>query len=152
MARRGFNPDKDPNAIDDAPAELERKNACFASGCPMPGVISLGGRSWNCGWHHLAVPSDIPRITQVLKDWECLTYEINVGRAVLTGKYAADPKAQNEHFAAAQARVLEATAGGGWGDTFAAKGLDYRTWMLRLERFLGQRVHITLGYAHETAT
>ena len=151
--RRGFDPSVDPSdAIDEAPGGAQRSGGCFADGCTMPGTISVGGKTWCCAWHHGVLPTDIPRVTQVLRDWECLTYEINIGRRVLTGPHACDPKAQNKAFAEAVRRVGDATGEGGWGDRFEHReGQDYRAWLLGLERFLGGRVLIALGYANAEA-
>lgn len=152
MARRAFNHAEDPEAqTDSAPGGTARTGGCFADGCPMPGSINTGGKHWHCPWHHEVLPTDIPRVTQILRDWECLTYEINIGRRILTGATACDPKAQNEAFRGAVERVLAATASGGWGDEFDAKGKDYRGWLSGLERFLAGRIARTLYPAGATA-
>lgn len=143
--RKPFNPSVDPEAIDDAPSGKVLHGACFAAGCPMPGSMSSGGNSWSCAWHYAAQPSTIPRITQVLRDWECLTYEINAGRRALTGKHCADPKVLHDLYIEAQERVKVATAAGGWADAFDGAGMDYRTWLYKLDMFLGQRVALTLA-------
>lgn len=144
--RRGFDPSADPKDIDDAPKGKVMQSTCFANGCVLPGSIRVDGSgSWTCAMHYAVQPSDLPRVTQVLKDWECLTYELTVGRSALVGPMATDGRALDKLYSEAAERVAVATAGGGWGDVFDRKpGLDYRTWLLRLEHFLGGRVHATL--------
>lgn len=142
--RRAFNHTEDP--IDTAPEGEVLRGTCFANGCVMPGTISAGNGSWQCAWHYGAQPSAIPRVTQVLRDWECLTYESSVGRRALTGKHFADPKVLMDLHAEAIARVLAATKGGGWGDYFERHGSeDYRRWINRIEIFLGKRIGQALG-------
>lgn len=146
--RRAFNPSDDEQIAAPAPSMGGNTYRCFADGCSMPGSIFLNsGRTGTCAWHYGALPSDLPRITQVLKDWECLTFEVRAARAALSGDKASDPKALHDLFVEAQGRVLAATNGGGWGDTFKPKPVeDYRTWALRLGVFVSKRIHQTLGY------
>lgn len=149
MVRKAFNPDKDP-AIDDAPSGKVMHGACFAHGCTMPGNVKVDGASWTCAWHYGVVPSDIPRVTQVLRDWECATYEIKIGRQALCSLFAADPKKLDELFTEALARMAAATSSGSWGDQFERQSSeDYRRWLNRLEVFVGRRIAQTLGSTPE---
>lgn len=67
---------------------------CVAHGCPMPGVIFLGGGEGVCGWHYGRPAHDWPRITQVIADWSCVTRQINAVRRVLSDPtQATDPRA-----------------------------------------------------------
>jgi hypothetical protein len=142
MVRRAFNPNKEASIADALP-HAERKFACFAGGCPMPGTIFRDGsdKAGCCAWHYAALPSDIPRITQVLKDWACISDEVQAARRALTGQFATDPKALRQLFTEASHRVRDAVAGGGWGNQFDPKlHEDYGTWAGRLQDFLTSRV------------
>lgn len=140
MARKAFT-DKDDGGIASAIPHNERRGACFADGCPMPGTINLTGTQWHCGWHHQAQPSDIPRITRTINDWACVASEINRARAALIGQFASDPAALNQLFTEAVNRLRPAVMGGGWGKQFERDGFEgYRDWMIRLQDFLHARV------------
>jgi hypothetical protein len=150
-ARRGFDPTAEDSIANAVPKAPIRKHACFAAGCPMPGTIFRdgSGTSGICAWHYGALPSDLPVITQVLKDWQCVSSEVQAARRALTGEFACDPKALKGLFGQAAERVRRATAGGGWGDTFEPREReDYGTWCRRLEGFLTVRVAETVSSRH----
>jgi hypothetical protein len=153
---RGGRVDDDPIS-DDKPKRL--RYPCFAGGCPMPGtILPSGGKDGgpgSCAWHYGTKPSDIPRVTQVLKDWACLTYEVNEARRALTGDIAADPKALADAFTAAWERLEPLV--GDWAEQLRpgpirsrnrATGIvsdshmpeGYADWAKRLTEFLGARV------------
>jgi hypothetical protein len=129
---------------------------CFADQCPMPGTI-FGGttgtkdEAGTCGWHYGILPSDIPKVTRVLLDWRCVSFEINEARRVLTGEKAADPKGLQTAFENAWER-LKPACGSTWeaelrpGPARTSRGEirpfaeDYSAWAKRLERFIGSRV------------
>lgn len=151
---RGGRVDDDP--LPDAKPP-RRVYPCFATGCPMPGSIFAGKdqKDGSCAWHYGVKPSDIPRVTQVLNDWACLSYEVNEARRALTGDIAADPQALVDAFRNAWER-LEPLAGT-WADKLRpgtirsrnrATGMvsdsklpeGYADWAKRLTEFLGARV------------
>lgn len=154
MARSSFDDAKDyrggrVSADDDTPKRV--RYACFAEHCPMPGTLFPDhGKNGVCAWHYGIVPSDIPKVTRVLLDWQCVSDEVNAARVVLCGDQAADPKAQADALAAAWSRLKPLVAG--WDDQLqpgtihTAKGADtgfrqgYGDWAKHLERFLGARV------------
>lgn len=118
---------------------------CSAMQCPMPGTISTENGSNLCVYHCRASTRDWPRITQALKDWGVVMYEINECRRVHTDPETAfEPKVLADLFTAAWERLaplapgweeqLKPQAGsGGYKDS-------YRDWGLRLERFIGSQV------------
>lgn len=128
------------------------RDPCFASGCPMPGSIFTAGtdKAGSCAWHYGVVPTDIPKVTQVLVDWQCVSSEIREARRCLTGELATDPAALQRAFDIAWER-LEPLAPT-WVDQLkpgtikTSKGVDtghrqgYGDWAKHLERFLGARV------------
>jgi hypothetical protein len=139
---RVFNADAPPADPNDRP---RIRNRCFADGCPMPGTmwttqLSDGNNPpGSCAWHYGVVPSDIPKVTRVLLDWQCVSYEVNEARRALTGQAAADPAALDALYGMAVERLKAATRDGGWGDTFGRSG-DYSDWMRGLQAFLGAKV------------
>lgn len=134
------------NADDDAPRH--RRYPCFATGCPMPGTIwpgvtqGAGDQPGSCAWHYGVQPLNIPRVTQVLKDWGSVAYEVDECRRVHTSsETACSPKAQDAAFRIAVERLRPHVQAGGWGDEFEARpGERYAGWGSRLEAFLGARV------------
>jgi hypothetical protein len=50
---------------------------CHANGCPMAGSISTTGTTWVCAYHHQALPTDWPRVTEALRDCENIRVAIN---------------------------------------------------------------------------
>jgi hypothetical protein len=154
MATRHRLSDDDGSLADAIPhTPAPRRYSCFADGCPMPGTITPSGSGSSvCAWHYGILPTDIPKVTRVLRDWQCVSYEVGEARRVLTGELAADPTAIRRMFAAAWER-LEPLAGT-WaaelkpGNVRTSKGVDrgplfpegYGDWAKRLERFLGARV------------
>lgn len=129
------------NPEEDTPKRL--RYPCFATGCPMPGTIFTGTTDspGTCAWHYGVLPTDIPKVTQRLLDWECVSLEINAARRVLTGDKACDPKAQDDAMAEGWARLQPAMAAGGWSNELAPRdGERLGQWSRRLEAFLGARV------------
>lgn len=53
-----------------------RRYQCLAHGCPLPGSIFLSGHDAPgiCALHMSCNSSDMPRITDVLRNWECVTF------------------------------------------------------------------------------
>lgn len=131
---------------DAIPHRLARKRyPCFADGCPMPGTIFTtrledgDTGAGTCAWHYGVMPSDIPRVTRVLLDWQCVSYEVNEARRVLTGELAIDVKAIGEAFDGAWARLVPLVSG--WEDQLRPQhGESYGWWANRLQRFLGAKV------------
>lgn len=110
---------------------------CLVSFCPMTGAIFLAGPNAPgiCSHHFGATGHDIPRITQILVDWECLTYEINAcrraHREVVLDKAA---------LAKAWTR-LQPALGADWvAELTPPPGCSYRHWGQRLEKFMDARV------------
>jgi hypothetical protein len=144
------SPDYRGGAITD---QTPRKRyPCFAGGCPMPGSIFTGGTDSPgvCAWHYRVAPNDIPKVTQALRDWECVAYEVREARRVLTGEMATSPKAVEDAFAQAWER-LEPLAGDYLellkpGNIRQRTGRElpfretYSDWAKRLTEFLGARV------------
>jgi hypothetical protein len=129
------------NPDSDAPKRL--RYPCFATGCPMPGTIGTGpaDQPGTCAWHYGVLPTDIPKVTQRLKDWQCLTAEVNAARQALTGEHASDPKALDDVLAAAWTRLQPVVAHTGWEDVLKPRpGEHLSEWSRHIERFLGARV------------
>jgi hypothetical protein len=129
------------NPEEDKPAQLAYP--CFATNCPMAGVLypdQMLGEKHNgvCAWHYGVVSSDIPRVTSALRSWECVTYEIEAGRRVLTGDLATDAAAQDAAFVKAWERLKPLA--GTWEEQLEPAGRNYGTWLKHLERFIGARV------------
>ena len=72
MALNNFTKFNKTEAVDDGPHSTN----CHAKGCPMAGSISTGGR-WVCAYHHQALPTDWPRVTEALRDSEDIRVAIN---------------------------------------------------------------------------
>lgn len=125
---------------------------CFAASCPMPGTLFAGGtdKPGTCAWHYGIVPSDIPKVTQVLNDWMCVSAEINHARRCLSGALASDPAGLQREFDSAWFRLQPMAAA--WeaqlapGTIRTGKGVDtghrqaYADWAKHLEQFVGARV------------
>lgn len=141
----------------EAPKPQRLRYPCFAAGCPMPGTIFLGAvqgekpeGSGCCAWHFGVQANDIPKVTQRLVDWQCVSIEVNAARRFLTGEQASNPKAIDEAFAAAWSRLQplarswESELQPGGARTSKGEPLShqesYGDWAKRLERFLGARV------------
>jgi len=145
-----------------APSDRTRRTyPCFADQCPMPGTIFTGSTGC-CAWHYGAHVHTIARITQVILDWDCVASEINAARAALNGPMATDAKAMRDAFRAAWSRLKPLA--GAWADQLrpgplrTAGGLDrdlgmesYGHWVMRMERFLMQRVREAVQRHHEPA-
>lgn len=118
--------------------------ACTADQCPAPGTIfpgaTHGGGRGLCVFHYGANASDWPRITQVLKDWECVGYEFRECRRVMCDPATAtDPRAQNALFGIAWKRLQPLVAG--YEGELAPRADDrYDRWGRRLEEFVGGMV------------
>lgn len=157
---------------DDAPIEQPKPRRlrfpCFAEGCPMPGTLwpgvtqgGAGDRPGTCAWHYGIVPTDIPKVTQVLNDWMCVSAEINQARQCLSGPLASDPVALHREFDAAWFRLQPLVDA--WEKDLApstirtGKGADtgyrqaYSDWAKHLERFIGARVVEVLSTRRPTA-
>lgn len=138
------------NAEDAAEPEppKPRRYPCFANGCPMPGTIwpdivqgGTGDRSGTCAWHYAVPEHDIPRVTQVLREWGCVAYEVSECRRVhCSTEVIGNPGALAALFQTAVERLRPAVKAGGWADQFEANGRTYRDWGRDLEAFLGGRV------------
>lgn len=61
--------------VDDQP----HGHNCYANGCPMAGGISTGSH-WVCAYHHQALPTEWPRITEALQD--CETIRVAIGEVM----------------------------------------------------------------------
>lgn len=147
-------------SVPDKPAV--KRYPCFADQCPMPGSIFASGtdKAGACAWHYGVLPNDIPKVTRVLLDWQCVSSEVNAARRLLTGPAAADAKAQDEAFASAWNR-LQGFIDTTWqaelkpGNARTSKGEEhpfregYGDWAKRLERFLGARVVEVLSTHHQ---
>jgi hypothetical protein len=135
-----------------------RRYPCFAEGCPMPSTIwpditqgGSGDKPGNCAWHYGVQSHDIPRVTQVLRDWQCVSYEVNEARRALTGDLACNPAGLQSAFEQAWERMQPQVVGE-WEDELKPgklrnrKGVEqpfregYADWAKRLTEFLGDRV------------
>jgi len=144
-ARKHFAED-DGGPIDTAPKRL--RYPCQANGCPMPGVVFLGGAEDGvCGWHLNENPSDWGRITDALQRWECVERAINRARRVLTAPdTCADPKSQDKAQAEIWAEMLPAVQGSGWKERLRPAEREHLgDWSRRLGVFLGARVKEALS-------
>lgn len=150
MARIDFDRD---GSIADALPHNPVRNRCFAERCPMPGSLTLSGSgNATCAWHYGVLSTDIPKVTQVLLDWDCVSFEIREARRVLTGELASNPGALKRLFEAAWERlrplVHEYAEELKPGNIRTSKGVDrgqlfpeaYGDWAKRLERFIGGKV------------
>lgn len=154
-------------AITEQAPKAVRRYPCFAEGCPMPGTIwpgvtqgGTGDAPGNCAWHYGVNSHDIPKVTQVLKDWDCVTYEINQARRALTGDLATNPKGLQDAFDAAWGR-MQPLVEGEWeqhlkpGKLRTRRGEvtpyeeGYADWAKRLNEFLGARVAEVLSARHQ---
>lgn len=162
MARSNFTGESDSiaDAIPHTPAP--RRYRCFADNCPMPGSITVDGQGGPaCAWHYGVVPNDIPKVTRVLVDWQCVSFEIREARRCLTGELATDPIGLQHAFSSAWERMKPLVAG--WEEQLApgtirtSKGVDtglrqgYGDWVKHLERFIGARVVEVLSTHHRRA-
>lgn len=115
---------------------------CRANGCPMPGTIFSGATDGEgiCAWHYSA--EDLPKVTRVLNDWECLTIAINRGRAFICNPdVAANVKRQREMLLALWSDVSSSVTGSGWKiRTEPFRGEILGDWVRRMEQFLNNRV------------
>ena len=144
MARPHLNDDSGSlaDAIPHTPAR--RRYDCAAEQCPAPGTIfpgsTSGGGTGVCVYHYGASNSDWRRITQTLKDWDCVGYEVRECRRVMCDpNTACDPKAQNTLFASAWERLRPLVTG--WeGELTPRIHEHYGDWGRRLDAFLGAQV------------
>lgn len=131
---------------------------CFATGCPMPGTIfPETSKDGVCAWHYGVKPNDIPRVTNTLQAWDCVSFEVREARRILTSELRADPAGIQRAFAAAWER-LEPLAGTTWASVLAPSTIKHRDkdapggyvdtrhhesyadWAKRLEAFVGLQV------------
>ena len=110
---------------------------CLVSFCPMTGGIFLAGphAPGICAYHYGTTGREVERVTQVLLDWECVTYEINACRSAHRNVYI-------DKAALAKAWIrLQPALGAGWAVELAPPALcNYGQWGRRLEKFLEARV------------
>lgn len=162
MARTDFDERSEyrGGALTEQKPRVVLRYPCFADGCPMPGTIwpgagigGTGDQPGTCAWHYGVQPQDIPKVTRALRDWACVTYEVNEARRACTGDLASNPAALKAAFATAWER-LQPLVVGQWedelspGNIHTSKGLDcgprlpesYADWARRLERFVGARI------------
>ena len=146
MARGDTQPPRrhfDDEQGDSAPAATSRYRAypCVAHNCPMPGSIFLNGHdaAGVCAWHLGCDSKSLPQVTQIMRNWECLTDAINACRAFACDpKRATDPKAAAVALAAAW-RTLSDLAPG-WDSLKPQPGQHYADWGRQLEHFLTDRI------------
>lgn len=126
---------------------------CLAHGCPMPGAIFLNGPEAPgiCAWHYGASSSEMPQITQVLRNWECVSSEINAYRALSNDPTRAmDVKAIAEAKTAAWGRMIFAIDGSGWVDELRPPPSEsYADWTARLVEFMAWRINADVRGRHE---
>lgn len=143
MATRRTNfDDKAPDAPAQDTTVRRMRYPCAAHQCPMPGALYLGGNSDGlCGWHAREPSGDWAKITQALRDWECVTLTVNaIRRAMTDPATCADPKAQRETMERLWAQMRPAVLGG-WTRRTEPQRLEHLgDWGRRLEAFLGARV------------
>jgi hypothetical protein len=135
--RQKFSEDAPAGPANDVPKTMVYR--CAAHRCRMPGTIYLGGPDGQCWLHARAKPSDWPRITQVLVDWDMVVEEALLARRTMIGVWANDPKKQNELMAEAWNRIRGALPL--WETELAPFGGDFGQWGRKLEAFLAGRVH-----------
>ena len=143
---------------DDAPPDAKPQRLrypCFADGCPMAGRMFMAGtdKAGTCAWHYGVPPTEIPKVTRVLQDWQCVAFEIDAAWHVLSGELAADPGGIDAAMRDAWARLQPLTPG--WeaqlapGHRTNRAGLQYREtygdWARKLEAFIGGRVQEVLS-------
>lgn len=138
--RNSFNPDAD----DSAPAPTGptvRGHPCWAQGCPMPGTIFTGGSaSGVCGWHYGVPGNDVPRVTQMLRNWDCVSTAINRARRDLTDPdIAAKPGILKERFENLW-RELSPLVPGWEGSLQPRAHESYDEWRISAEKFLAMRI------------
>lgn len=129
---------------------------CFADGCPMAGSMFpdqvMGEKTRGvCPWHYNLNPSDIPRVTQRLRDWKCVADEIEQARLVFTGPLATDPAGHDESFHEAWRRLAPAVELSGWSNDLKPQDREsYGDWAHRLMYFIGARVLEVLSVRRST--
>lgn len=118
-------------------AEAEGLYRCLVSFCPMTGGIFLAGphAPGICAYHYGTTGREGELVTQILLDWECVTYEINACRS-------AHRKVDIDKAALAKAWTrLQPALGADWlADLTPPPGCSYRQWGHQLEKFLEARV------------
>lgn len=125
-----------------------RTYRCVANGCRMTGAIvdNPGQTTGVCAYHYAANPSDWPRITHALFEWECVASEIRECRRVHTAPdTATQPAALDRLFGEAVARLEQAVGPDWWSQMKPQPGRggvidSYASWVCRLEKFIGARV------------
>lgn len=152
MARGDTQPPRRHFAEDDAGAPIDTgpkrlRYPCRADQCPMAGTVDhTPSHPGICGYHYRETPSDWPRITQALLDWECVTRAINRARRVVTDPVlCCDGKAHAEALRDEWERLLPAVKGSGWHRRVEPqKGEHIGDWGRRLEVFMGARIKSAL--------
>lgn len=155
----------EPDLPADPPPPRVQRYPCFADGCPMAGTIfpngTADGKPGVCVYHYAVNATDIPKVTQVLRDWGCVADEVRAARRCITGPMASDPAALQAQFDAAWERLAPLVPS--WhadlapGTIRTSKGQDtghrqaYGDWAKHLERFLGARVVEVLSVRRATA-
>lgn len=141
--RAHFSEDEDAAAL--PPAEPQRlRFPCAAHQCPMVGAIFVGGPDapGQCMFHAREPANDWPKITQALKDWECVTTAILRARRVLASQDASSDGALHQRTLKAEwEAMLPAVLGSGWKTRVEPRLLEtLGEWTRRLEGFLHARV------------
>lgn len=117
--------------------ETDGQYRCKVSFCPMTGGIFLAGphAPGVCAYHYGTTGREEEQVTQILLDWECVTYEINACRSAhlkVDLDKDALPKAWTR---------LQPALGAGWAAELAPPAAcSYAAWGHRLEKFLEARV------------
>ena len=127
----------------EAPSLPENPYRCCAHGCPMPAALTGDGPAI-CSWHYGASYTDWGKITRVMDDWSVLTREINVGRRILADSVVGcNAAAVHDAYGHAVNRLQpyftewpEIAPAANFGGQFD----DYRSWVLRLSRFLASQI------------
>ncbi|QRF60226.1 hypothetical protein [Variovorax paradoxus] len=114
-----------------------RQYRCLVNFCPMTGGIFLAGphAPGICCYHYGMTGREVERVTQILLDWECVTYEINACRT-------AHLKVEIDKAALAKAWTRLQPALGGQYAAELAPPVDcsYGQWGHRLVKFVEARV------------
>lgn len=119
-----------------------RSYGCLANDCPMPAGIFLNGSDAPgiCAWHYGSDSNSMPRITGVMRSWQCLTDAINRARS-----FVANPNLATNVKAAAAQRDSEwkklSQLAEGWSDLAPKPGQNYGDWGRELELFLTDRIN-----------
>lgn len=143
--RRGHFDEEGADAPPDAGPKRVRAT-CLANGCTMPGTLFLGGDGI-CAWHLGCSANELPRITEVMRNWQCVTEAINAGRSFANDPArCSDVKAQTVALLSAWNRMHESVIGSGWEPTLKpVQAETYGDWTRRLEQFLSDRIKVDVN-------